>query len=322
MKKILGNLLRIAISFGILSYLVLTNDISEILAVLKGVEMPLFALALAIFLVALLLFSLRWQVLLTFSGIRLPYHRLVGYYFVGYFLNNFLPTMIGGDIGRAYFVARDSGRQADAVGIILLERILGILATLTLASIATFWAFRQFDSGLILLITIALLALVAFFLLNLLNTRLHHFSLRLLEKLTILGLGERISEILTKIYAFREGKRQVVIAFLLSLGCQLLLIGMNYALALSLHIEVSFGYLMFVIPATFVMGLIPSINGIGVRDAGYNTLLGAVGVDSPAAISLSFLNTLVPMLMSLVGGVLLVWLKRKDPGASISSIAE
>ena len=56
--------------FGILSYLVLTNDISEILAVLKGVEMPLFALALAIFLVALLLF---WTGLRLLRSMRIAF---------------------------------------------------------------------------------------------------------------------------------------------------------------------------------------------------------------------------------------------------------
>jgi hypothetical protein len=55
------------------------------------------------------------------------------------------------------------------------------------------------------------------------------------------------------------------------------------------------------------MGMIPSINGIGVRDYGYKELLSRIGLLPAEALSLSFLNTIIPLLTSLVGGVLLIF---------------
>ncbi|MCB0296666.1 MAG: flippase-like domain-containing protein, partial [Calditrichaeota bacterium] len=135
MKKIAMNLLRAVISFGLLAYLITMADLDKIAGVLAQADFSYIGLALVIFLGGVFVLTLRWQVLLKCVGIEPGYRRLLMYYFIGYFLNNFLPTSIGGDVSRAFNVARHSERRSPGIASILLERVLGLLATMTLASL-------------------------------------------------------------------------------------------------------------------------------------------------------------------------------------------
>jgi glucose uptake protein GlcU len=56
--------------------------------------------------------------------------------------------------------------------------------------------------------------------------------------------------------------------------------------------------------------MLPSINGLGVREGGFVILLGKIGVSEAAAVSLSFLSILIPMIISIAGGILFMMQKK------------
>jgi hypothetical protein len=87
-------------------------------------------------------------------------------------------------------------------------------------------------------------------------------------------------------------------------------------------IEVSFSYLFVVVPVSFILTMLPSINGVGVRELGYVKLLGNVGVADAAAISLSFMNLIVPMLISISGAFLFVIQKKREQKEETNVISE
>ncbi|RMF58070.1 MAG: UPF0104 family protein [Calditrichaeota bacterium] len=313
MKAFLVNSLRALVSFGLLVYLIYIADIQKIYQTLSSADYTYFGLAVLLFLAALFLFTLRWQILLKQSGISPGYWHLLVFYLIGYFFNNFLPTTIGGDVSRAYNAARSNGDKMGSIGIVLFERILGVLATLTLGSLSLIWAAQYFYTSKLIIITVSLLAFVLFVLVNLLNEKLFRITSSILQRVTWFGIGEKIQQVLAVIHGFRNQKITILYGYLISIGCQLLLIMMNYVLALSLGLhEVTISYLFLVIPVTFVMGLFPSINGLGVRDTGYVLLIPRLGVTTAEALSLSFLNTLVPMAVSTIGGLLLIFYRHKE----------
>lgn len=321
MKKVFLNILRVAISIGLLVYLVLLADINKIIETLKIVNPGLFGLALLAFFICLLILSTRWKTLLDQFDIHPKFGLLLNFYFIGYFFNNFLPTSIGGDVSRAYNVAKVSGKKASSVGAILLERMMGMLATLTLASLSMFWVIRYFHTTKIIYVTITMLIIVIFILINLLHPATFNFTSRVLSKITIFHLGDKINRVLGSIHSYRENKMAIVRAFILSLMSQTTLIFMNYILAKALNLDhVSLGFLFIVIPVTFLLSLLPSINGLGVRDLGYVSLLTRIGVTPAEALSLSFLNTLVPIIHSLYGGLLLIFYRHKQGFEDIGKI--
>jgi len=312
MKKTLFYIVRFAVSIGLLGYLIYLADLKRVMATLRHTQGFFFLLAVVFFLLGLFLLTGRWKILLAKSNIYPGFGKLLVFYLIGYFFNNFLPTTIGGDVSRAILVAQLSERRAESVGIVLFERIMGLLATLTLASLSLLWVLPYFHTRRIVYLTFSLLIFVSVILAFLFSNRIFRFIVRVLDKIEFFRLGDRMNRVLSSIHIFRHHKFSVVKAFGLSLCGQISFIFMNLMLAQSLNLhQVSLGFLFLVIPVAFLLGLFPSINGLGVRDTGYVFLLTRIGLDPAQALSLSFLNTLVPMLMSILGGIFFIFYRSR-----------
>ncbi len=70
--------------------------------------------------------ALRWRRLLAAQGIDLALSDALRLVLVGHFFNTFVPGAVGGDLVRAYAVARDRRRPDQAVTSVLLDRLLGL----------------------------------------------------------------------------------------------------------------------------------------------------------------------------------------------------
>lgn len=321
MKKVVSNILRFLISFGVLGGLVYLIGLDRIIDNFRSVDPALLLLAIGIFVVILVLMAFRWQILLVSQNHSPGYWKLLMFYYIGYFFNNFLPTAIGGDVSRAYYVGRANGNLPLSVGTVLFERILGVLATLTLATISMIWVAKELDPAIIFT-TAVVFGIVMVSMIVLLNPALFSLCQRIFSKISIFSIGEKINSILESIHFYRNAKFAVLGGYLLSVTFQFLFVAMNYVLAQSLGLsQVTFIQLLLVIPITFVMGLLPSVNGLGVRESGYVVLLANVFHSATAgeAIALSLLNTSVPVLVSLAGGVMLLFYKHNHPAASTDS---
>ncbi len=313
MKRILLNFARFLISFGVLGLLVYLIGVDRILRHFRNVDVSYLVVAGAIFVLIVAMMAGRWHVLLISQKKSPGYPKLLIFYFIGFFFNNFLPTAIGGDVSRAYNAAKSSGDTPMSIGSVVFERILGVLATLTLASFSMFWVISSLDISLIFM-TVLLFCAVLFALINLLNPLFFQKTGNLLAKITFFNIGKRINEVLESIHVYRHKKSIILYGYLISIACQLLFVIMNFVLAKSLSLNnVTFSQLLLVIPATFVLGLLPSVNGLGVRESGYVLFLAHIFKTTSAgqAIALSLLNTSVPVLVSLIGGIMLVFYRHK-----------
>lgn len=61
---------------------------------------------------------------------------------VGFFYNSFLPGSVGGDLLKAYFIAKDSpGRRAAAVATVIADRLIGLFGLIWFAAVVggAFW---------------------------------------------------------------------------------------------------------------------------------------------------------------------------------------
>ncbi len=316
--KILKNTIKILISAGLLVYLVYRAEPQKIIDVLTTAARAngFVYLAAAFFfeLLAILIMALRWQKLLAGYRLTVRLGRLIGFYLIGLFFNNFLPTSIGGDVIRVYKVVDETGDRTSGFASVIIERIMGIAATLLIAIVSLFFISQQFHSKKLMaasiLLFFSIFAAFAFIIVE----RPFKLLLRLFDKLTFFSIGEKINKLLEAIHYFSEKRRILLYVFLYSLASQGTIIIMNFFLALAFNIKIDFMFLSMVIPVTFVLTILPSINGVGIRDLGFVSLLARVGVGSAAALSLSFMNLVVPMVISVAGAVLFVVQKRNSKG--------
>ncbi len=306
MRKRTLNILKVGVSLGLLALLLARVGLRQALATLAGANWTLLALALGLYVAGIALRAVRWQALLEAQGIAVPLPRLVVLYYVGSFFNILLPTGVGGDAVRAYELAHDAGSGALAVGTVLTDRAIGLLMLFMMAALAL-----PFSAGLltpwvmflVLALTVGGFGGVALFLwsqpLGQAFRRLPAAVRRLIDRPSV-----------RRLYFSFSGydRRSLLVAGGVSVVFNLLLVAVNVLIGLGLGVHIRLGhYMVFISIISSLLVLPISVSGLGVREWGYLTLFGQVGVPGVVALSMSLAFYLINVLSGLIGGVLYAW---------------
>src|SRR5262249_16706501 len=89
--------------------------------------------AVALYVGAQVVSALRWRWLAEPLGFRRPLAEFTAFYFIGMYFNLFLPTSVGGDVVRAWYLDGGSGRKLPAFLSVFVDRFSGLLVLLVLA---------------------------------------------------------------------------------------------------------------------------------------------------------------------------------------------
>lgn len=309
------NILKIVISLSLLGYLIYKAEPARVLAVLSKIQsqngLVFLIFSILALIIAIFFLSLRWQTLLKGYGFRINIGKLYGFYLIGMFFNNFLPSSIGGDVMRIYKVIETTGDRTSGFASVVVERVVGIAATLALAIWALFYVSHEFHDTRLLYSTIVLFLLILLFFVSLLRDRSFRLIMKIFDKFTVFKIGEKFNKLFEAVHVLKEHRQILWLIFFYSLIAQSFIVLMNYFLALAFAIPVSLGYLFMVVPVTFVITMLPSINGLGIRDLGFVSLLSQIGIGAAEALSLSFMNVIIPAMISVFGGLLFMMQKRK-----------
>jgi uncharacterized membrane protein YbhN (UPF0104 family) len=116
-------LLKLAVSGVLLAVLFWRVDRTVFLNSLRALPVPLLLGCMVLYVLGYIVSIVRWQRLLLAEGIRLSLWRLGLVYFQGAFFNLFLPTLIGGDIVRGYFIYKMTQGHDASIASILVDRL-------------------------------------------------------------------------------------------------------------------------------------------------------------------------------------------------------
>ncbi len=319
--KRLFNLLRIVVSIFLIALLLylIRDELHQILVTLKNTSIFLYSLCFFLNLSAILIISLRLREIFRIMGIYLTFWNCTIINFIGLFFNNFLPTSTGGDLLKIYYASQGSGRKVESITGILADRFFGLFAILLLASIALFLEKDVKNSDVLIILTLGILGLFFVIIFLTLNKDCCTKIQGILEMLfkgesKMRSFFERIFQIIEGI---RKAKISVVYILVLSLIIQFMSIGVIFLLSKGLSLHIAFTVLIVVVPIIFVVSLFPSINGLGIREGAYVYFLGEmVGKGNAFALSLLFLS--LTLLLSLIGGVVYVWINKNNYFEKIS----
>lgn len=295
------NLLKIGVSVGLLLLLVWKIGWRETWETLKQADARYLLAAWGIYLFSMVLRAYRWQVLLRIQKLEAPLSRLTWLYFVGTFFNTVLPTGFGGDVVRMYELTKHSHQGTESVGTVLADRLCGFVVLFIMACLALPFSYRLIPPVVsAFIVSITLLTLLG--LSMVLSDRVWKWFSRL--SLLKWGLGKpRVQQFRTSIAAYRT--RDIGGALVASLVFNLLLMVLNYLVALGLGISISPWYFFIFVPIiAFLLTLPVSFSGLGVREGGYILLFGQAGVSSSLAFALSLCVYATAVATGLVGGLL------------------
>jgi glycosyltransferase 2 family protein len=304
---------KMAISLGLISFLFTRVPLDELRTTLRAADLRWIVGSALLLFGSNVIGAWQWQGLLRGADINIPFWKVLSYYHVGLFFNNFLPANVGGDVARVLDASRYGATRATAFSTVLMDRLIGTVALAGLALVTTLPAVNHFH------LTMIYLSLVAFFVVSVgMVWAVFHPAVlpaveRLMSRVGLGGLKPALDDIAARLQGFRDQRGLFLRLLLVALVVQVSRIFVHVFVARGLGIHVDLAYFFLLVPMLAVVISLPiSLNGIGVREGAGIVLFGLVGVTRAAAFGLQFTTYLVAVAVSLLGGVVfLVRLPRR-----------
>ncbi len=140
MKKsgLMVHSLKLLVTLLLLSLVFISVDISKISQDLKSFSAISLILLCLLCWAGQLLCSERWRIFAASLQMQGTYRSFVQVYFAGMFFNIGLPSLVGGDVIKAYIIGRKNNKPLQiGLASVLLDRASGLISLLVYGSIAT-----------------------------------------------------------------------------------------------------------------------------------------------------------------------------------------
>ncbi|MCD6578882.1 flippase-like domain-containing protein [bacterium] len=317
MKKTAFTILRVLIT-AILLYIIFRNlNFAQLKSSLYSLKLIPYAIAVLLIIGNTFLLTERVHVLFSVFKNRPSYFKTLKYYLIGLFFNQTLPTSIGGDSIKGYFLGKDVGDIAGGIIITFIDRVIGVITMLFYLFIAILIGGYRILQGKEFFYLLAIVILIIISVILLFS---HRFS-RFFYSLTFKKVEHKFKFLhqVKEAYKFflstKKEKKIYMLSFINSIFAQILLVVAVYFVSISLGINIHLLDYFIIMPIIFIVSMIPiSIGGFGVREGVFVYILGRYGVSSEKALSLSLLFIIIFIVISIIGGVSYLTL-HKEKGA-------
>jgi glycosyltransferase 2 family protein len=302
MKISLSSLIRIAVSIILILLLlyVMRDKYGQILAVLKGTNISSFVLGFLVYMVAVMLASARLRLIAMAQSISMTFKEAASFTYIGYFFNNFLPTSIGGDVVKAHYLSKRCAGKTGAYTSVFIDRAIGLMTMIFMAFVALLFAESSIIDARLKYMIYAITALSALGVVFMLS---EGFAKRFSVLLSMLKPIEgHLKKVYRAINSYRHHAVLMTQTLVLSVASQLLFFASMGILARSIDSYISPMDLLLRMPIISVMSLLPSINGLGLREGATVLLFGSL-IGKANAFAVSILVIVMLLMTSLIGGL-------------------
>ena len=302
-KNSLITVLKLFISLALLYFLFSKINISALWDRIRLINPSIVVLGASIFIGVQCVSTYRWWVILE-KDIDISYRNLLSVYFIGMFFNNFLPTVVGGDVVKGYYLYKVSGKGGASLASIFMDRYSGFTALIFIVLAALFLGYPLIkDTGLPLFLTL----LVGMYLVASLVIwvdSIHGWVLKQLARTRLHRIAEKTGNFYDVLMSYKKSHKMLVKTFFYSLIVQIGGIIGYYVLARGLQINIPLGYFFIFIPLTTTASMFPlSLSGLGVREGAFVLLFTMIGATQEEALSLSLLWLAIVVAVSSLGGI-------------------
>jgi uncharacterized protein (TIRG00374 family) len=317
-SKYLSYILRLSIAGAALYLTFRKENLRDIADVLLKLNLWVFASALGIYVIGQLIFVFRWNLLLRAQSIRISFWPATRLYFLGLFYNNCLPTSVGGDFLRAWYVTHHTDKKVEAALSVFVDRAIGLMGTVIMAA-ASYWFipaqghqgrirfpykinfFRQLANNKELVISV--LAGLVIVIAALVSSAKSRYFLRgklaVIRKHWVVG-WVKVRGAITIYY----GKSPtLLLALFLTFLLQALSIIAVWVIGINIGITANVKYYFIFFPVSWLLGTLPiSVGGVGVMELWLkNIFVRVCGVPSELALVLALCQRLIMLFVSLPG---------------------
>jgi uncharacterized protein (TIRG00374 family) len=285
-RRTLLTVVKIVLAVAMLAWLVFKGwDAFENLSA-ASIDWSMMAAALFCTLIMAGLSYLRWHILIRAVGIEARLVDTLRLGSLGFAMNFVSPGSVGGDFFKAIFLAHGHPSwRPEAIATVIVDRVMGLLTMLLLASIGILATglLHTSSHGLqvvchtILFVSVA--AWIGSFLFVAVPTLTGPFVRGWVEKIPF--AGRPVARMLDTVQVYRSKKMMLAAAFAISIVMSLFYVTSYYLVAEGLPIRApSLVEHMVIIPTSGVVGAIPvSFNGLGITEGTIDWLYRKVPKD-------------------------------------------
>lgn len=314
-RKILFTSAKILVCFSLIYFIVTRFDMDKVIQNVKQLDIGLFILLLLIFLCSNILIFIRWFLIIKYMNIDLNTFVAGKSYLMGFFFNLFLPTSVGGDIFKAYYISKNSSESGikSSLFSVFFDRYIGLIIMLFAGGAGA--CFIDINIGGIQLSSILF---GIFMIILLINISIVLYAKKLDQFIeTVVFLRKYVSNIFTKVSGvlnfIQKDKMLFVYIVLCSLCSLLMACTMHYMFILKVGKINAFLPILVFVPIVMISATIPiSISGIGIREVAYITLFRMIGVDASVLIAMSVAFYIIMLAFALPGALCFVLDVRKQ----------
>jgi uncharacterized membrane protein YbhN (UPF0104 family) len=290
---------KIAVSAVLVYWLIERVDWNAVGAIITQASLPLILGYIGLQLMGNIISAAKWQYLARIQGFDFSVKDGTLAYLTGAFINNFLPSTVGGDTYRVLWMS-EPGERSPAFATVFFDRITGLLVLFLFAGAGIMflpWEVLLKEPAFIIFAAITLS--VAFTMLFALfwAERFYQLAVFLAELLP----WQRPAVLLRDFQSLANARVYARAIFWAILFTAIGIGASNYLLFTSLGAELSliaFGSAIFA--ATLVANIPISINNIGVKEWSYVFFFGLLGVSAELAVTAALASRLLQMLISFI----------------------
>lgn len=272
-----------------------------------------------------LVLAWRLQLLLATQDIAISFRDSLLLTFAGNFFNFAMPGTTGGDIYKAYHIARITHKRTEGITVVLLDRVIGLVSFLLLAA-GTILALWRTDLIGFYGRWVGYLTLAFFVAAGIFFSRRVRQRIRFDELLIKLPFGDKLKRIDDTAFSFRFHRGSAALALVTTIASHFMIISSMYFAARSLGINRSsihsdthlYWAVMLASVVGFLLAAVPiSIQGFGLLEAVfYKVLVDGGWATGSQMLALTLGFRLIQIAWSLPG-VIVPWLGFARPAGQV-----
>jgi glycosyltransferase 2 family protein len=283
---------------------------SQIYAIMKGADRVFILYGLIIYIGVACLMALRLKRVVSVQSISITAKESLYLTFLGYFFNNFLPTSFGGDAVKAFYAGKKFKNKIGSFAGVFMDRVLAMIPFTLLPVIAVTFFYNKMPNNWIVILVYLIFAISLIFVWLVMHKGTAKYVAFILAPFRKTLWYEKIKNSYFLLNMYSRYKSVLLWSFFISLASQVFLILGIYIFARSIGIyDINLGVFFILVPIVSILSLIPSVNGLGVREGAFVYLFNPY-IEPEQAFALSLLVLASLMLYSIIGG--LVYISHKD----------
>ena len=135
-----GTVIKLLIAAALVTFVVHQVGLDRLLEKWKNIDKLLFLAGAAFLPIGISFSALRWRWLLRVNELDLSVGQALRFTWIGVFFSNVVPGLTGGDVIKAVYVAKATGKKLRPVLSVLVDRVMGLLGLAVVAAVAAlFW---------------------------------------------------------------------------------------------------------------------------------------------------------------------------------------